>query len=209
VRFTLRGEAFKVAWRSRPDIVAGATGFAGVPHDALLVQDWDGDLAVAVPAVSGGSDFREVVKLKYTDGGTIRLCGPAGLWGRGAVSLADWDGDGRLDLVFGTNRSCQPFFSDGGARPPGGPGGEPRSEVAGHPVPMDAVPFLLRNEGTDREPKFARPVPFRLKDGRALGFGVHNATPWVTDLDGDGQPDLLVGAEDGKVYGFLHGEFQK
>lgn len=185
--FTLRGEAFRVAWRSRPDIVAGATGFAGVPHDALLVQDWDGDLAVAVPEAEGGTDLREVVKLRYADGGAIRLCGPAGLWGRGAVALADWDGDGRLDLLFGTNRSCQRFFSEEAAS-------------------KGAVPFLLRNEGSDGKPLFARPKPFRLASGAPLDFGVHNATPWVTDLDGDGKPDLLVGAEDGKVYGFLHGE---
>ncbi|WP_288559051.1 FG-GAP repeat protein [uncultured Victivallis sp.] len=30
-----------------------------------------------------------------------------------------------------------------------------------------------------------------------------NATPCVTDLDGNGSPDLLVGAEDGQVYYFL------
>lgn len=186
--FTLRGEPFKVAWRSRPDIVLGTTGFLGVSHDVLLIQDWDGDLAIAVPSVPGGTDFCEVIKLCYTDGGNIQLCGPSGLWGRGAMMLTDWDRDGNLDLIFGTNRSCQQFFSE-------------------EMKQCDATPFLLKNEGTNHQPRFARPVPLKLKSGVPLRFGVHNATPWITDLDGDGQCDLLVGAEDGKVYGFLRGEF--
>ena len=185
--FTLRGEPFRVAWRSRPDIVPRTSGFAGVSHDALLIQDWDGDLAVAVPHEAGGTDLRETVKLRHADGTSIRLCGPAGLWGRGAVSLADWDGDGRLDLLFGTNRSCHRFFSEQAAK-------------------QGAVPFFIRNEGSNAAPLFARPVPLKLASGQALDFGVHNATPWVTDLDGDEWPDLLIGAEDGKVYGFLHKE---
>lgn len=46
----------------------------------------------------------------------------------------------------------------------------------------------------------------RTADGKRLYFGWHNSTPWVTDLDSDGKPDLLVGAENGKVYAFKHDE---
>jgi hypothetical protein len=185
--FTRDGEPYKVAWRSRPDFVYAASGFAAVPHDALLVQDWDGDMAVAIPDAPGSVNIKSEEKLRYSDGETIRLCGPVGLWGRGAVSLFDWDGDGNLDLIFGTNRSCQKVFS------------ESRKDKG-------AVPFLIRNEGTNAKPVFARPRPFVLKSGIELQFGVHNATPWITDLNGDGKADMLIGAEDGKVYGFLNEE---
>ena len=61
--------------------------------------------------------------------------------------------------------------------------------------------------GTREKPRFAEPVPFCLKkSGNRLAFGNHNATPWITDLDGDGRPDLLVSAENGKVYAFRHDE---
>ncbi len=189
VLFTFRGEPFKVAWRSRPDIVAASSGFMQIPHDSLLVQDWDGDLAVTIPAEPGGSDFREVVKLRYEDGGHIRLCGPVGLWGRGASSMFDWDNDGNLDILFGTNRSCHRFFSEEMSR-------------------QAATPFFIRNLGSNSSPFFERPKPITLASGEYLGFGVHNATPWVSDINSDGRADLLIGAEDGKVYYLLHDELK-
>ena len=56
----------------------------------------------------------------------------------------------------------------------------------------------MERQGADREGL--------KKSGNRLAFGCHNATPWVTDLDGDGRPDLLVSAENGKVYAFRHDE---
>ena len=180
------GRPFKVAWRSRPDFVS--TGFAGAPRPSLVIMDLDGDAALAIPESEGSLVISEVRKLSLADGGNIRLCGKNGLWGRGHLELVDWDGDGKEDIIFGTNQSCQRFFCK-------------------RKIRTNATPFLYRNVGTREKPLFAEPTPFRLaKNGNRLAFGCHNATPWATDLDGDGRPDLLVSAENGKVYAFRHDE---
>ena len=50
-------------------------------------------------------------------------------------------------------------------------------------------------------------MPFRLKkNGKRLNFVSHEVTSSVTDWTGDGKPDLMVGAENGKVYAFEHDE---
>ena len=175
-----------MAWRSRPDFVPA--GFAGVPRQSLLFMDADGDAALAIPEAEGSLVLAEVCKLSFADGSHIRLCGKNGLWGRGHLELVDWDGDGKEDIIFGTNQSCQKYFCKKRIR-------------------TNATPFLYRNVGSREKPRFAEPVPFCLKkSGNRLAFGCHNATPWVTDLDGDGRPDLLVSAENGKVYAFRHDE---
>ena len=178
------GRPFKVAWRSRPDFVPA--GFAGVPHPSLLIMDLDGEAAVAIPDADGSLVLSEVRKLKSSDGSNIPLCGINGLWGRGHLELVDWDADGDDDIIFGSNQACQRFFVK-------------------RNIKRAATPFLFRNVGTRANPRFADPVPFRLKkSGNRLAFGNHNATPCTTDLNGDGRADLLVSAENGKVYAFDH-----
>lgn len=178
------GRPFKVAWRSRPDFAPA--GFAGAPRPSLVIMDLDGDIALAVPESDGSLVISDVRKLKNADGSNMHLCGINGLWGRGHIALVDWDGDGKEDIVFGTNRSCHRFFCDDKANGGG-------------------MPFFFKNTGTRAQPAFAAPATFRLaKCGKRLAFGWHNATPWATDLDGDKRPDLLVSAENGKVYAFRH-----
>ena len=105
------------------------------------------------------------------------------------MSLVDWDRDGLTDIVFGNNASSQRFIEKTVRRRGG------------------SLLYVLRNVGSDAEPKFAEAAPMILrKNGKRLGFGWHNSTPWVTDLNGDGKPDLLVSAENGKVYAFDHDE---
>jgi hypothetical protein len=43
-------------------------------------------------------------------------------------------------------------------------------------------------------------APFRVRDARGfIDVGVGHAAPLVTDFDGDGAPDLLVGQFDGRL----------
>jgi len=60
--------------------------------------------------------------------------------------------------------------------------------------------YFLANEGTAKAPVFAKEQPLK-----AGGKPLHvpgDAGPFVCDWDGDGKPDLLVGAGDGSVWFF-------
>ena len=182
------GQAFRlgtgdlpVAWRQR---VAVIHSDGSLPR--LLYIDWDGKLSLGTPASLGTTDIATTQTLHVVDGAEIKLDGPTGLWGRTKLVVMDWDRDGIWDVVFGTNQSCQRFFSAAFAR-------------------KESSPFLLRNAGSADRPVFQRPVPIRL--GRDdLHFGVHISAIWPSDMDGDGEDDLLVGAEDGRVYVFKRDE---
>jgi hypothetical protein len=181
------GEKLRVAWRQRPAILPPRYRAAG-ERPCLLHMDWDGVLCLGIPERTGSMEIVEQRRLLYEDGEAVDLDGPAGLWGRAKFAITDWDGDGDWDVVFGTNRSDQKFFCQELAR-------------------RDSSPFLLRNVGTGSLPTFARPVPIRL-GGEDLAFGIHVSAVWTTDMDGDGREDLLVGAEDGRVYRFLRQELK-
>ena len=152
----------------------------------LLYLDWNGILTAGVPSHTGDTTIASSLPLTFEDGTPIKLDGPAGLWGRAKFAITDWDHDGDWDVLFGTNRSCQRFFSAAFAN-------------------QESTPFLLRNTGSAEKPIFAPPAPIRL-GGETLRFGVHIAAVWPSDMNDDGVEDLLIGAEDGRVYVFMRHE---
>ena len=188
IRFTYEGRSFRCAQRSRA--AQAPRGFGGTKHDALVLMDYDGELALAEAVKDGGTEFARVTKLVGKEGSAMHFCGPCGGWGRGHVALADWDGDGRTDLFFSTAGKWFREFEPPGSRP--------------HP----ATVRYYRNLGTEAEPRFGDGENLELKDGRRFVFGGHNATATFVDFDGDGDRDMIVGAENGRVYAFKHEEFK-
>ncbi len=184
-RLMMNGGKLPAAWRQRPAILPAKYGIAG-SRPCLLYLNWDGILSIGIPDAVGSARIAKSRTLSYRDGGPVKLDGPAGLWGRTKFAVTDWDGDGLWDVLFGTNRADQRFFS----------------KECAH---REAMPFLLRNVGSTASPVFEPPVPIKL-EGQYLAFGVHVAAVWPTDMNGDGRDDLIVGAEDGRIYRFLRDE---
>jgi hypothetical protein len=94
------------------------------------------------------------------------------------VHFTDWDGDRDLDMVTGSV--------------------------------MGKV-FLNLNQGTRTQPRFGKRVEL-MAGGAPMGKGLHKSDPFVTDWDGDGVRDLLVGDESAQVTffrGVSDGTFEK
>lgn len=126
-------------------------------------------------------------KLSLEDGSSIGANQlHAGGTGRLKLLLHDWDRDGRTDLLVGTPRhGSVPDRESGLPQSLGLPG---------------AAVLLLRNVGSDQDPKFARPEVLRFK-GKRVYFGHHACSPAVAEFR-EGVPDLIVGDQEGRLVYF-------
>lgn len=185
-RFTMNGTPLPVAWRQRVAFAPGHDGLAGDDRPCLLIQDYDGDLALAVSQSKGTASIERLEKLKYQDGHTIRTCGPTGCWGRSKFVWMDWDGDGKKDVIYSTNRASNKFIIE-------------------EDVGKRSVPLFLKNVGTTNKPIFARPVPLKYK-GEIFDFGTHISAVWPLQGTGAETGGIIVGGEDGRVYLFQRKE---
>ncbi len=165
-------------WRCRPGAgtLDGRIAYVALDDDDCLRLHWrmdDRHLA------DGG-------RLLLEDGRAIsaNFLGAGGT-GRTKILLTDWDGDGVKDLLLGTPRH--------GSVPEPGRG---LPQALGLP---GAAVLFLRNVGSEREPKFARPAVIT-HDGQPLYFGQHECAPTVGVLAGE--PCLIVGREDGRLIYF-------
>jgi hypothetical protein len=165
--------------------------------DDLILGTWQGNLSYY--RNEGDGTFTAV------DGPLEGLSGGTNV----VPALGDLTGDGRPDLVLGTASGTVTLHRNtGSASSPSFAQSadtlatvDSRAAPTLHDVDGDGVLdlllgtktklSLLRNEGTPEDPDFAAPTPVDLE-----GVPRH-ATPAVGDLNGDGQPELVVGGQRG------------
>ena len=118
--------------------------------------------------------------MRFDDGEVIKTHGiytPGGGDGRGRtkINVIDWDKDGLLDLLIGVGPQ--------------------------HGSPFSSYVLFLKNVGTNNEPVFKRPdVVLWDREGKPLEFWRHGVHPDAVDFDGDGEYELLAGADQGRVW---------
>ena len=162
-------------WRCQPAVVDwtddGLTDYIAVDHEGYLAC-YEGFLRNDEKWLRPG---RRVFMTE--NGDAIRLSEMAGgQAGRARVCIADWDGNGHLDIIhnahhlFGEAEALLKKVTNVGRyQNMGGEG--------------NAI-FRWRGELIKKE------IPMSSE---------HSTTPEVIDLDGDGRLDLLLGGEDGKI----------
>jgi hypothetical protein len=136
--------------------------------------------------------------------------------------LVDLDGDGKSDIISGSWPGQITWFQNEGEKFAGGvtlthSDGKPVNPAAGSHVfafdwdgdgKLDLIigtaggeVLLAANIGTRTKPEFGEARPLSA-GGKKIEIASGAAAPTVDDWDGDGLPDLVVGAEDGSVVWF-------
>jgi hypothetical protein len=160
----------------------GYGGSDPLPTFGLQFLDWDGDGRTDI--LSGLTIYRNAGDGRYQPepllppGNRIEHPAPRGD-GWTFTQLADLDGDGRLDLLYGTHEGHIWLHRN----------------LGGKPARFDEAGRQLRT--VDGQPIRVGPVP-----GQKMDFDVlqgARTTFTVADFDGDGLPDLVVGDTYGKV----------
>ena len=223
--YLLQQEA--VGWRIVSQRLIGQIDVGAESVPAVGDLDGDGDPDLLLGNKIDPHDPRTARIYRFENVGAVgspefRIAGALEVEGgfHYAPALVDLDADGDLDLVVGTwNEDVQVHWNDGAQTAPRfAAEPEPLVELTrgSHASPaladldgdgdVDLVAGessgelnLWRNDGTPREPYFV------LVTDTLGGFDAgRRSAPAFADLDGDGDPDLLVGSESGETAVFWH-----
>ena len=134
-------------------------------------------------------------RLTFADAGSGEDLAPFE-WGEGApmAVCADWDGDGRTDLIVGTRSNISKYWPTG---PNGGVGfGIGFFEQTWIGGETHGTVYFHRNVGSNEEPKFTRGRHIPTGPTRQALVLYDAAFPSVCDFNDDGRLDLVVASLD-------------
>ncbi len=199
------------------DIIAGIDTWSFYGWD----NAWDEKGVWKNGPLVGHVYFIENKEGRYVNQGRIEAGGePIRTYGAPIPSVADFDGDGDLDLICGEFVDGLTWFENRGGTLQAGrqlrnSSGDIRFHIAMIvPVPYDfdgdgridllvgdedGTVSFLRNSGRVKRgmPQFENPVPF-LQKADLVKFGALS-TPWSYDWDNDGEEDLIAGNSAGEI----------
>lgn len=178
------------AWRVRPAVFsAGGHTYIVTMDDteALHLYRYASSTAVLDMGLLLLSDGNQITG--YRANGTAPTLSERG---RHKLEIADWDGDGVLDLLVGTTK--QASF-------PSPTYGLPWTHWERTREALDVLVF--RNVGTNEAMQFAYPKMFQFR-GEDMNIGTHSNAPTVCRLGipQGSKPNLLVGTQSGRFFYF-------
>ncbi|MFA4869631.1 MAG: FG-GAP-like repeat-containing protein [Pedobacter sp.] len=184
--FLVDGKPLKTPWRNRP----GVADWNKDNRLELILLNDDSELVFYSQNAKNPSILHKSGQLKDKNGKNILIKRPPakipGGNGRLQIDVADWDGDGNLDLIMG----------------------EPRMYLGGGNLTM------CLNKGTNLNPIFEYSI-LNARSGRFVewtGSDGHDAWhctyPCVVDWDNDGKMDIITGTESGRFAFYANDYFK-
>jgi TolB-like protein len=184
----------------------------------LILGDRDGFVTLYLNQGSNAAP-RYAMGMKIRGGGKeIKVKNPS------APYLADWNGDGKIDLLVGDGGGYLHLFLNAGAADSTDFAAGVKVQAAGKDLDVgsDASPcvidwnedgkkdlvmgkgngtiFVFLNEGSNEQPVFGKPTQL---NGGSLDVG-SNSSLDVVDWNGDGKKDLIIGNSSGEIFVFLN-----